>query len=415
MIDRRNWADNHSFIAARMHRPQTVDDVRRIVAGAAKVHAIGVGHSFNGVADTPGDLIDLSAMEPGFQVDPAAMTVTVSAGTAYGELAAYLQARGYALHNMASLPHVTVAGATATGTHGSGDRNGVLSTAVAGLELVLADGDVLRIGRGHDGFDGMVVGLGAFGVVTKVTLDILPSYTVRQDAFVGLPWQCATQDFDAVSSLAHSFSLLTKWSGEAVDRVWLKVRIGDPEPGARMADLGARVAPVPATGADDPSARLNPFGVPGPWSQRMAHFRPDVEPGVLDQIQSEYMVPRDRLAQAVTILRAMGSRIDPLLYATEIRTMAADDLWLSPAQGRDSVGIHFTWKREPDAVSAITQQIEDLLLPLGARPHWGKLIHADAARLAPLYPRMAAFQELVRRFDPAGKFRNAYLDRHVLG
>jgi xylitol oxidase len=420
MMREQNWAENYTFAAARILRPGSIDEVRRMVAAAPQLRAIGSRHSFNGIADTTGDIIDLGLLDPDFVVDPQRMTVSLGANTSYGTLATYLQTRGYGLHNMGSLPHISVVGATATGTHGSGDRSGSLSTAVCGLELVGADGDVVHLRRGDDGFAGMVVGLGAFGVVTRVTLDIQPSYQMRQDEFTDLPWEALLSDFDAVSSAAYSVSILTKWGDRAVNRLWLKTRLDDAAPAASVtaARLGARPAPdgtIPRP-LDDPDALLTPFGgVPGPWSERLPHFRPEAQPGVRDQIQSEYMLPRPQIVPALAALRGLASRIDPYLHMTEIRTMAADDLWLSPSYGHDTVAIHFTWHRRPAEVAAITQAIEAILLPLGGRPHWGKLIHAGAFQLAPLYPRLEAFRALARRYDPTGKFRNAYLDRHVFG
>ena len=332
-------------------------------------------------------------------------------------LASHLQTHGWALHNMASLPHISVAGAIATGTHGSGDKNGNLSTAVAGLSLVTATGDLVEIQRGAAGFDGMVVGLGAFGVVVRVTLDIQPTFNLQQDAFADLPWTAALSNLDAIMSAAYSVSIMTSWSGRAVGRLWLKTRLADGAPiDVTAPPLDATpTADATATGAADAIGRLNPFGIPGPWSERLPHFRPDAQPGPLEQIQSEYMVPRTQASAALAKLRAIGDCIDRHLYVTEIRSMAADTLWLSPSYGHDSIAIHFTWKQEPDAVHAITTEIEDLLLPLGARPHWGKLMHARAHRLAPLYPRMPAFCDLARSYDPDGKFRNEYLDAHVFG
>jgi xylitol oxidase len=125
------------------------------------------------------------------------------------------------------------------------------------------------------------------------------------------------------------------------------------------------------------------------------------------------MVPRRRAAEAIAALRLIGERIDHLLVATEIRSMSGDRLWLSPSYGDDRVAIHFSWQREMKAVDALTLEIEGMLLPMGARPHWGKIMHAPAARLVPLYPQLPAFREMARRYDPDGKFRNDFLDRHV--
>jgi alditol oxidase len=413
-----NWADNYTFTAVRVLCPDSIDAARRMVAAASRIRAIGTRHSFNGIADTTGDLIDLSGLDPQFVIDPERITVTLGAHTSYGTLAAWLQSQGYALHNMGSLPHISVVGATATGTHGSGDKNGNLSTAVSGLTLVGADGDLIQVQRGDADFDGMVVGLGAFGVVTRVTLDIQPSFQVRQDAFVDLPWETLLSNVGAVFSSAYSVSIMTKWGDPSVNRLWLKTRLQDGQPRhVSLADLGARPAPDDqiSSSPDDPTVRLNPFGIPGPWSERLPHFRVDRQPAVADQIQSEYMVPRTQAVPSLMALRAIAGGIDPILYSTELRTMAADDLWLSPSHGHETMAIHFTWHRKPAEVDAITRQIEDILLPLGARPHWGKLLHAGAARLMPLYPRMAEFRTLADRYDPAEKFRNAFLGAHVFG
>jgi len=412
-----NWADNHTFSASRIHRPASVAEVRDLVAGASRIRAIGARHSFNGIADSPGELIDLGGIDPGFVIDRERRTVTVGAGTTYSVLAAHLQREGLALHNMASLPHVTVAGAIATGTHGSGDRLGNLSTAVAGLEIVTATGDVMTIRRGDDDFDAMIVSLGAFGIVTRVTLDIQPSFDLRQDAFEGLSWETVLSSLGAVMSAGYSVSLMTMWSAPAVTRLWIKTQCvgGGPET-VSAAHLGATLAArATVNTAPDAMRRLTAFGAPGPWSERLPHFRADEEPALAAHLQSEYMVPRARTVEALTMLRKIGDRIDRHLLATEIRSMAGDMLWLSPSYGHDSVGIHFSWNGTPDGVHGMTAEIEDMLLPLGARPHWGKIMHAPAERLAPLYPKLPEFRELARRYDPAGKFRNDFLDLHVFG
>jgi alditol oxidase len=417
MTREHNWADNYTFSAGRIHRPASVDEVRRLVAGSSHIRAIGARHSFNGVADSPGHLVDLRDIDPGFLIDPERRTVTVGAATNYGVVAAHLQRAGWALHNMASLPHVTVAGATATGTHGSGDRLGNLATAVAALEMVCATGDVTTIRRGDPGFDGAVVGLGALGIVTRVTLDIEPAFTMRQDAFEGLAWATLLADLDTVMSAGYSVSLFTAWSSPTVTRWWIKTRLEDGAmdaiPAARLGAALAAQPPLRATA--EAMRRINPFGVAGPWSERLPHFRADVEPNPDRHLQSEYMVPRAQATTAILRLRELGERIDRLLSATEIRSMTGDTLWLSPSYGEDRVSIHFSWLRETDAVAALTAEIEAMLMPLGARPHWGKIIHARAAELARLYPKLPAFRDLARSYDPGGKFRNEFLDAHVLG
>ena len=417
MTREHNWADNHTFSAVRVHHPTSLSEVRAIVARVARIRAIGARHSFNGIANSPGELVDLGGIDPGFIIDREERTVTVTAGTTYSVLTAHLQREGVALHNMASLPHVTVAGATATGTHGSGDRLGNLSTAVAGLEIVTATGDVMTIRRGADDFDGMVVSLGAFGIVTRVTLDIQPSFDMRQDAFEGLPWETVLSNFDAVTSAGYSVSLMTMWSAPSVTRLWIKTRLVGPEPETVSAvHLGASpAAQATVNTAPDAIRRLTAFGVSGPWSERLPHFRADVEPALAPHLQSEYMVPRARAVEAMTMLRAIGDRIDRHLLATEIRSMTGDTLWLSPSYGHDSIGIHFSWKAEPAVVHSMTAELEDMLLPLGARPHWGKIMHAHTEQLTPLYPKLPAFRELARRYDLDGKFRNEFLDIHVFG
>jgi xylitol oxidase len=260
----------------------------------------------------------------------------------------------------------------------------------------------------------MVVNLGALGVVTRITLDIQPSFTMRQDAFEGLAWNTVLADLHAVMSAGYSVSLLTKWSGPAITRLWVKTRLPSE---VSVAHLGAKPAALLSPNATPEGvADLNPFGgVPGPWSERLPHFRPGVDPGLVGHLQSEYLVPRARAIEAMTMLRAMADRIDPHLLTTEIRCMTADDLWLSPAQGRDTIGIHFSWARDLVEVPVISAEIEAMLLPLGARPHWGKILHTPAAGLAALYPRMAEFRDLAGSLDPNGKFRNAYLETHVFG
>jgi xylitol oxidase len=417
MTREHNWADNHKFSAGRIYRPASIDEVRRLVARSPRIHAIGSRHSFNGAADSPGELVDLRDIDPVFRIDPERRTVTVGAATNYGVLATHLHRMGWALHNMASLPHVSVAGAVATGTHGSGDRLGNLATAVAALEIVCATGDVMTTRRGDPAFDGMVVALGALGIVTRVTArhraGVYDAPGCLRGADVDHPAGGVGRRHVGGVQRQPFHRLVRPDSDPLVDQDADGRRRSDVMPAARLGAALAAHPPLLAT--EEAMRRINQFGVAGPWSERLPHFRLDVEPNPARHLQSEYMVPRAQAATAIACLREIGDRIDRHLSATEIRSMTGDDLWLSPSFGDDRVSIHFSWLRDTDAVAALTAEIEAMLLPLGGRPHWGKIIHARAAELAPLYPKLPAFRDLVRSYDPDGKFRNEFLDTHVLG
>jgi xylitol oxidase len=349
------------------------------------------------------------------------MTVTASAGMRYGELGAELQAAGYALANLASLPHISVAGAITTATHGSGIANGNLATAVAGLTLVLADGSLLSLERGDADFAGAVVGLGSLGILVSVTLDILPTFDVAVNVFENLPWDAVLAAFDEIAGAAYSVSLFTNWSGAAVDQVWLKHQVTASAPIADAATAGAFYGAIPATVRRHPlpgisaEACTEQLGIPGAWVDRLPHFRLDFTPSNGAELQSEFMVPRSDAAAAITALRALGSKITPLLFVSEIRTMTADDLWLSMAYGRDTVAFHFTWQLRQAEVEALLPEIEEALAPFSVRPHWGKLATLDATALESLYPRHADFVALAERLDPTHVFRNDFVDARVFG
>ncbi|CAH0293138.1 putative xylitol oxidase [Arthrobacter sp. Bi26] len=418
MVTEHNWAGNYGYQAARIAHPASVAELQDLVAGAGKVRALGSRHSFNDIADTAGTLVVLDRLDAGISIDVQNMTVTVSGGTRYGTLAAELQRHGFALHNLASLPHISVAGAVATATHGSGDGNGNLATAVAALELVTSDGTVVTARRGDADFAGMVVGLGALGIVSRLTLDIEPSFEIAQSVFEGLDWEQVLASFDDVTSSAYSVSLFTDWSGATVGQAWLKNRTDQAAPPAGLPEF---FSGTPATQARHPlpgvsgSNCTQQLGIPGPWSDRVAHFRMDFTPSKGDELQSEYLIPREHAVAAIRTMRRLSSVVTPLLLVGEIRTIAADQLWLSPNYGRDGIGLHFTWRQDEPAVSAILPLLEAELAPFAARPHWGKLFHGGAASIAPLYPRFADFTALAGRLDPAGKFLNSFLDRTVFG
>jgi xylitol oxidase len=403
-----------------VHRPATLEQLQEIVAAAPRLRVLGSRHSFSGIADSA-ELVTLEDMHAGetlradVVVDRGAGTVTLGGGLRYGLLAEVLGGEGLALHNLASLPHISVAGAVATATHGSGVGNGNLATAVAALELVTSAGDVVRVGRGEPDFDGMVVGLGALGAVSRITLDVQPAFQVAQRVFEHLSWRALSRHFDEVVAAGYSVSLFTVW-GDDVDMVWVKSRTdGRPPPDGDL--FGARPAPAdrhPVPGLEPVNATPQ-LGLPGAWSDRLPHFRMGFTPSTGDELQSEYLVPAGSAVEALDAVRSLAHRIRPLLQVSEIRTVAADRLWMSMNVDRPSVAIHFTWQPRPAEVEAALVDLEAVLARFAARPHWGKIFLADAPAIAPLYPRHADFVRLVERLDPRGAFRNRWLDQHVLG
>lgn len=411
-----NWSGNHAYRAARIEAPASVDEVQALLRGATSVRALGTRHSFNTIADSADLLISTELLRSAAFINARDRTVTVGAGIRYGDLAGELQASGWALPNLASLPHISVGGAIATGTHGSGNRVPSLAASVAGLELVLASGNVLQLKRGDADFDGAVVSLGALGIVTRVTLDIEPTFDIEQSVFEGLAFDAVEQNFDAITGAAYSVSLFTTWRNpDVLDQVWLKRRSG--KDAAAPSDLFGAVAapadrhPLPGISAVNCTAQM---GVPGAWLDRLPHFRLDFTPSNGEELQSEFLVPRRHAVDALRAVRALAGRIAPLLQVCEVRTFAADTLWLSGAYETDAVGLHFTWLKQQPEVEALLPELEAALATFSARPHWGKVFTADPDLLERMYPRLGDFRALAARLDPNRVFVNEFLERTVL-
>ncbi|RSM72592.1 FAD-binding protein [Actinoplanes sp. ATCC 53533] len=408
----KNWAGNITFGARRRHLPRSVAEVRDLVAAGGPLRVLGSGHSFNRMADTTGDLVDLLGLPRIVEIAADRRTVRVDGGIRYGELADRLDSEGLAVHNMASLPHISVAGAVTTATHGSGVGNGNLATSVAGIELIRGDGELVTLRRGDAGFDGAVVGLGALGVVTALTLDVVPAFELRQYVYDDLPRASLEEHLPEILAAGYSVSLFTNWASEDINHAWFKRTEPMPEGpyfGARPAD-GPR-HPVPGVPADNSTEQ---FGVPGPWHARLPHFRMEFSPSTGAELQSEWMVPLDRALEAIDAVARVRERIAPVLQVNELRTVAADDLWLSMNYQRASLGLHFTWIADTAAVLPAVAAVEEQLAPLEPRPHWGKVFTQDAATVRGRYPRFADFRALAQQHDPAGVFRNAWLD-DILG
>ncbi|KOV69330.1 FAD-binding protein [Streptomyces sp. MMG1121] len=400
-----NWARTITYSAREFHRPRSLDALAALVASSARVRVLGSGHSFNRIADPGPDgvLLSTAGLPPEIEVDAAAHTVRVAGGVRYAELARAVHAHGLALPNMASLPHISVAGSVATGTHGSGVRNGPLASAVREVELVLADGSAVTIGRGDPRFDGAVTSLGALGVVTALTLELEPAYEVEQHVFTELPLHGL--DFAAVAAAGYSVSLFTDWREPGFRQVWVKRRTDQPVvdfPWATAADVALH--PVPGMPAGNCTEQL---GVPGPWHERLPHFRAEFTPSSGEEIQSEYLLPRTAARDALDAIDSIRSTVAGVLQTCEVRTVAADTQWLSPAHGRNSVALHFTWVRDEAAVRPVVRRLEEVLARFDPRPHWGKVYEIPSAVVRRRYTRVPDFRALARSLDPTGKFTNA--------
>lgn len=401
----RNWSGTVEYRAADAVEPATIEELRAIVAREPAVRALGTRHSFTDVADTPGVLVAATSIPPAFAVDEAARIVTTGAGARYAALATFLTEAGWALHNMGSLPHISVAGAIATGTHGSGSRNGNLATAIRGLEVVGPDGGIRWVRQGDADFAGSVVALGLLGITTRLEIAVQPTYLVRQDVYRDLDWDVLLDDPDAVLDAAYSVSVFLDWSAPTVQQVWVKRRVDSADDVVPDDLLGAArdasgSTKIIETAEDNQTAQ----GVAGPWSAHLPHFRIDSTPSRGDEIQTEYFVDRADAADALRAVRELAAAIRPLLLVTELRTIAADDLWMSPAYRRESLAIHFTFRNDPAGVLALTPRIEAALVPFAPRPHWGKVHTVPIAEVGARYPRLGDFRDLVRRVDPDGVF-----------
>jgi alditol oxidase len=415
---RTNWAGNIAFQAPEFHRPASLATLQALVARAGRIRVLATGHSFNDMADSPGAQVSLAALPPDVEIDSAASVARVAAGLSYAQLAGRLDRHGFALRNLASLPHISVAGACATATHGSGAANQNLAAAVAGLTVVTADGDVVELGRGDDGFDGAVVNLGALGVVTSLLVELVPSFDVAQRVYEDMPLEVLDDHFADLAAAGYSVSMFTDWRAPRLTQLWIKQRLADPDPAVSQAPwFTATLAPAarnPVPGAP-PDACTEQLGVPGPWYDRLPHFRPEFQPSAGAELQSEFLLPVAHATGALHTLGEIRDHLAPVLQICEIREVAADGLWLSPCYRQDSVAFHFTWIADPVAVLPVVTLVERQLAPFAPRPHWGKIFTTSPEDLRSRYERLPDFLDLIGRLDPSGKFRNSYTERYLGG
>lgn len=416
----KNWAGNLTYSTANVFEPKTVLEVQDIIKKCKKVRAIGTRHCFNRIADSPENLISTKHLNEISPIDFTSRTITVGAGIRYGEFCKQLHDQGFAIHNLASLPHISVAGACATATHGSGMANGNLATPVSAIEMVTASGEVVTLSKekNPDAFYGAVVGLGAIGVVTKVTLNLIPAFSVRQDVYLSLPISQLENHFDEIMSSGYSVSLFHDWQTENINQVWIKrvVKEGEllsAEPeffGAKLADRN--VHPIIEISAENCTEQM---GVPGPWYDRLPHFKMGFTPSSGEELQAEYFIPRQHAVEAIKAVATLKDEIKPVLMITEIRAIDGDNLWMSPCYHQPSIAIHFTLKPDNNGVIALLPKIEEKLASFGVKPHWGKLFTIPPPTLQARYEKLPDFQQLIKEYDPEGKFRNEFIQTNIFG
>ena len=433
----RNWAGTATARPARRVRPKTEAEISAAVKDAAAaglpVRALGSGHSFTPAAATTGLALDLSLWTGVTAADTRTGLVTARAGTTLRALNAALAEFGLALANLGDIDAQTIAGALATGTHGTGARLGGLATQIEALELVLADGSVVTCSASaRPGlFAAARVGLGALGVVSAVTLRCVPSFTLAADERP-MPVEQVIEEFDALAAANDHFEFYWfPYGRQALVKRNNRVPPGRPA----AAPAGRAAAPMPgwrrfwefevmenaAFGTLCRIGRTAPRLIPAlnrlssaalsVRSYSDASYRVFVTPRRVRFVESEYAVPRESLPGVLAELRRAVPRLaDPVMFPVEVRVAAADDIWLSTAYGRDTayIAIH-QYTGLP--YRAYFDLFESVVATVAGRPHWGKLHTLDAARLGPLYPRFEDFRRVRAEVDPEDRFGNAYLGR----
>jgi xylitol oxidase len=408
-----NWAGNIAYSTDQFYQPSTISGLQLLIEQNSSLKALGSRHSFNTIADSKSTLVSTGALNKIISIDKVKNTVTVEAGIKYGELCGYLQQNGYALHNLASLPHISIAGACATATHGSGFKNGSLATSVTAIELINGRGELVSLSREKNGdlFCGAVVNLGALGIVVRLTLAIQPAYTMKQSIFLDMPVHEMENNFEAIMSAGYSVSLFTDWKNESINQVWIKSKAGEDRLspagfyGGRPATINLH--PLAGLSAENCTEQL---GIEGPWYDRLPHFKMGFTPSSGKELQTEYFIPFEYAYEGLKAIEMMNKKISPHLYISEIRSIAADDLWMSPFYKKNCVAFHFTWKQEWKEVQKLLPLIENALEPFGPMPHWGKLFAMRPAVLQGRIERLNDFKEIMARQDPQGKFRNEFID-----
>lgn len=405
----KNWAGNIKFQDSKTLAPKSISEIQDIVRTNRKVKARGTAHSFNTIADTKYVALLLDQMPKEIIINKEKKSVTVSAALKYGEVAEELHKNGLALHNLASLPHISIAGAIATGTHGSGSNNGNLATAVKSFDVVLADGSFRNINSSDgDLYYGGVIGLGLVGIVVRVELNIQSTFNLGQNVYLGMKRDNFRDNFDAIMSSGYSVSYVTTWQQEMAGEVWVKFLEGTTPPEVLFGSHGA-TEKLHLLKNHSPEPCNDQLGIIGPWHLRLPHFKMEFTPSSGAELQSEFFVNRAQASSALLALEAIADQISIPLMGSEIRTIASDNFWMSPHYKSNDVGIHFTWKQIPETFEAV-KAIETTLKPFQYRPHLGKIYTAAPSYISSVFPKFKNFQELISQIDPNNKFGNEVTD-----
>lgn len=411
-----NWAESINYSTKRVYYPASNDEIQRIISSNKKLKCLGSKHSFSRIADTDGVLVSTSKMKNIIEFNEAEKTITIEPGITYGELAVFLQQKGYALQNLASLPHISIAGACATATHGSGNENGVLASSVVALDIVDGKGQTHQIkANDSDLFNGAVVNLGALGIVTRLTLKVVPDFSISQVVYRKLPIDAAYSNFHEVMASGYSVSLFTDWSQPSINQVWVKKLVASSQEPSHPKDFYGAIAsdvdlhPVESQSAENVTTQR---GIAGPWFERLPHFKMGFKPSTGKELQSEFFVDSENAVEAIKAMQALGTVISPHLFISEIRSVKADEFWMSPAYQKDCIALHTTWHQTEVVEREMVPLVHETLRKFNAIPHWAKL-SAPAKPDPGLRPKLKDFLELCTTFDPEKKFTNNYLQQHL--
>ena len=428
----QNWGRSESVRPRRIEFPRTVEAVQRAVIAAAAqkipIKAVGSGHSFTGIAVAPGVLLDLTDLSGLVSADPARARVTLLAGTRLHHVPALLAPYGLAMENLGDIDRQSISGAISTGTHGTGARFGGIATQIVGATLVTASGELLVVNETENAelLPAVALGLGALGILVEVTVQCVPAFVIHA---VEQPEDLGTvlDDLDARVASADHFEFY--WFPHT-DRAMTKTNTRLPESAPRhpLAPVGKWIDDtLVGTGLHQVAcgvAKTVPATIPGInrlsvklWGDREftdASSHVFATARAVRFREMEYALPAENVRPAFDAVRALiderGWRIS---FPIEVRFAAADDLWLSTAQGRATgyIAVHRYWREDP---TEYFEAVEQLMLGFGGRPHWGKMHTLDASLLADRYPHFDDFVALRDRLDPDRRFANPYLER-VLG